>query len=45
MNRQITSHDEPHGLAPASRKWPIGVVLAVAVLLMFAVPLVGRTFN
>ena len=44
MNRHAASHDLPHGLAPASRKWPVGIVLVVALALMAAVPLVGRVF-
>jgi len=44
MNRHDASHDVPHGLAPASRKWSVGVVLAIALVLMAAVPLAGRAF-
>lgn len=34
-----------HGLAPGARRWPVGVVLLVAVALALAVPLAGRAFG
>lgn len=34
-----------HGLAPVARRWPVGVVLLIAVALALAVPLAGRAFG
>lgn len=39
------SRHVPHGLAPSARKWPVGVVLVVALALALAVPLAGRAFG
>lgn len=35
----------PQGLAPTARKWPVGVVLLVALALALAVPLANRAFG
>ena len=34
-----------HGLSTSARKWPVAVVLLVAVALALAVPLAGRAFG
>lgn len=34
-----------HGLAPTARKWPVGVVLLIALTLMLVVPLASRAFG
>ena len=34
-----------HGLAPGARRWPVGVVLLIALALALAVPLAGRAFG
>lgn len=40
-----TSHGGGHGLAPGARRWPVGVVLLVALALALAVPLAGRALG
>jgi len=45
MDSPSTHHATTHGLAPPPRKWPVGVVLAIALALALAVPLVGRAFG
>ena len=44
-DRLQSSRSVSHGLAPSARKWPIGVVLVVALALALAVPLAGRAFG
>lgn len=34
-----------HGLAVGARRWPVGVVLLVALAMALAVPLAGRAFG
>lgn len=43
MQSPMAQHGQ--GLAPATRRWPVGVVLLVALALALAVPLVGRAFG
>ncbi|MSP05119.1 MAG: hypothetical protein EXR05_07740 [Acetobacteraceae bacterium] len=45
MDKTDLSPTTHHGLAPATRKWPVGVVLLIALALMLAVPLASRAFG
>jgi len=45
MNSPSAQHGTPHGLTTGQRKWPVGVVLIVALALALAVPLVGRAIG
>ncbi|MSO91488.1 MAG: hypothetical protein EXR01_07965 [Acetobacteraceae bacterium] len=45
MDKISPPHDEPHSLNPAARKWSVRVVIVIALVLMLAVPLVGRAFG